>query len=74
VHLQPDKALGLIAECANRFPGGQMLFALPPIPPERGLLFNTLLSTVNRVRLFDPLRPALTLLEFGRTQPNAVFR
>ncbi|OBI44618.1 methyltransferase [Mycobacterium kyorinense] len=30
MYLQPDQALGLIAECAKRFPGGQMLFDLPP--------------------------------------------
>jgi O-methyltransferase involved in polyketide biosynthesis len=114
MYLQPHEALGLIAECASRFPGGQMLFDLPPswftaiarsgmlrpslryqvptmpftrsideladlantvpgiravrdlqLPPGRGLLFNSLLSTVNRVRLLDSLRPALTLLEFG---------
>ena len=31
MYLQPDEALGLIAECANRFPGGQMMFDLPPV-------------------------------------------
>ncbi len=30
MYLQPEQALGLIAECAKRFPGGQMLFDLPP--------------------------------------------
>jgi len=30
MYLQPDQALGLIAQCANTFPGGQMLFDLPP--------------------------------------------
>ena len=30
MYLQPDEALGLITECANRFPGGQMMFDLPP--------------------------------------------
>ena len=30
MYLQPEEALGLIAECANRFPGGQMIFDLPP--------------------------------------------
>jgi O-methyltransferase involved in polyketide biosynthesis len=29
MYLQPELALGLIAECAKRFPGGQMLFDLP---------------------------------------------
>lgn len=31
MYLQPDEAMGLIAECAKRFPGGQMFFDLPPI-------------------------------------------
>ena len=29
MYLQPELALGLIAECAKRFPGGQMLFDMP---------------------------------------------
>jgi O-methyltransferase involved in polyketide biosynthesis len=39
MYLQPAESMGLIAECARRFPGGRMMF--------------------------DPVRPALTLLEFG---------
>lgn len=31
MYLQPDAALGLIAACAERFPGGQMVFDLPPV-------------------------------------------
>lgn len=30
MYLQPEQALGLIAQCAQTFPGGQMLFDLPP--------------------------------------------
>ncbi len=30
MYLQPDEAMELIAECAKRFPGGQMFFDLPP--------------------------------------------
>jgi O-methyltransferase involved in polyketide biosynthesis len=30
MYLQPDDAIGLITECAARFPGGQMMFDLPP--------------------------------------------
>jgi O-methyltransferase involved in polyketide biosynthesis len=29
-YLEPSEALDLIAECARRFPGGQMMFDLPP--------------------------------------------
>lgn len=31
MYLQPDEAMGLIAQCAKRFPGGQMFFDLPPV-------------------------------------------
>ncbi len=31
MYLQPDEAMGLITECASRFPGGQMIFDLPPV-------------------------------------------
>src|SRR5262249_47186967 len=30
MYLQPEQALDLIAQCAKRFPGGQLLFDLPP--------------------------------------------
>lgn len=30
MYLQPDEAMGLITQCAKRFPGGQMFFDLPP--------------------------------------------
>ncbi|HET6731788.1 class I SAM-dependent methyltransferase [Mycobacterium sp.] len=113
MYLQPDEALGLIAECATRFPGGQMMFDLPPawfaawarrgmrtslrykvppmpfsmsvsqaanlvndipgiravhdlpMPAGRGKVLNALVWTVQRMPLFDPVRPVLTLLEFG---------
>jgi O-methyltransferase involved in polyketide biosynthesis len=113
MYLQPDDALGLIAACAARFPGGQMMFDLPPaglaavhrrgmrtsfryrVPPMpfhlsvsdaanlvssvpgiravhdlpfpagRGKVLNALLWTAHRIPLLDPVRPVLTLLEFG---------
>ena len=113
MYLQPEIALGLIAECAKRFPGGHMLFDLPAawvaklarrgyrtsrrykfppmpfamspseaanlvntvpgirvvhnlqVPPGRGLVFNTIMSTAYRIRALSPLRPTVALLEFG---------
>ncbi len=113
MYLQPDDALALITECAARFPGGQMMFDLPPsgfaaltrrglrtslryrVPPMpftlsvaevanlvntvpgvravhdvpsergRGAVLNALLWTVQRIPLLDPVRPLVTLLEFG---------
>ncbi|MGK2882196.1 MAG: class I SAM-dependent methyltransferase [Mycobacterium sp.] len=114
MYLEPEEALGLIAECAKRFPGGHMLFDLPPywfaalsrlnmlrpsrrysvptmpfhatpatlgaladtvpgivavqdvpMPKGRGAVLNALLATAHRVRVFDRVRGALTLLQFG---------
>jgi len=114
MYLQPDEALGLIAACAQRFPGGRMMFDLAPawfakaitrgmlrptlryrvppmpfsmtpsqlanlvndvpgiravhdlpMPPGRGKAFNAVVSIGQRIRLFDPVRPVNTLLEFG---------
>ncbi|KMO72773.1 Leucine carboxyl methyltransferase [Mycolicibacterium chubuense] len=31
MYLQPDEAMRLITACAQRFPGGQMIFDLPPV-------------------------------------------
>ncbi|OBB57775.1 methyltransferase [Mycobacterium sp. 852013-51886_SCH5428379] len=31
MYLQPDDAMGLIRQCARSFPGGRMLFDLPPV-------------------------------------------
>jgi O-methyltransferase involved in polyketide biosynthesis len=113
MYLQPDDALRLIAECAKRFPSGQMMFDLPPawfaslarrgmraslryripampftlsvsqaanlvttvagiravhdlpMPAGRGNVLNALIWTAQRLPLLDPVRPMLTLLEFG---------
>jgi O-methyltransferase involved in polyketide biosynthesis len=113
MYLEPTDAMGLITECARRFPGGQMMFDLPPswfagiarrgmrtslryrIPPMpfsmsaaeaakltdvvpgvravhdvpypsgRGRVLNAMMWTVQRIPLLDPIRPAVTLLEFG---------
>jgi O-methyltransferase involved in polyketide biosynthesis len=113
MYLQPEEALGLIAECAKRFPGGQMMFDLPPVlfaawvrngsrmsmryrvppmpftmspsdianlantipgiravhdlpmPHGRGKVLNALMWTAHRIPLLDPVRPVVTLLEFG---------
>jgi O-methyltransferase involved in polyketide biosynthesis len=35
MYLQPDEAMGLIAACADRFAGGQMIFDLPPVLVKR---------------------------------------
>lgn len=114
MYLQPSEAMGLITECAKRFPGGRMMFDLPPawfaglanrrglrtsfryrvppmpfsmpaseaarlvdivpgvrtvldvsLPPGRGRLLNTVIWAAQRIPILDPIRPALTLLEFG---------
>jgi len=113
MYLQPEESLGLIAECAKRFPGGRMMFDSPPalfarlvgrgmrtslryrVPPmpftlsasqaarlvdtipgirqvhdvespaTRSRVLNAIMRTAQRFSLFDPVRPAMTLLEFG---------
>ncbi|MEZ0051653.1 O-methyltransferase involved in polyketide biosynthesis [Mycobacterium sp. MAA66] len=113
MYLQPEESMGLITECAKRFPGGRMMFDLPPawiaglvgrgvrtslryrvppmpftmsasdaanlidivpgvrtvhdvpLPAGRGPVLNTILWAAQRIPLLDPVRPALTLLEFG---------
>ncbi|HYO04936.1 MAG TPA: class I SAM-dependent methyltransferase [Mycobacterium sp.] len=113
MYLEPTDAMRLITECARRFPGGRMMFDLPPswfaglarrgmrtslryrVPPMpfslsaaeaaklvdvvpgvrtvhdvpypagRGHVLNTMMWVAQRIPLLDPLRPALTLLEFG---------
>jgi O-methyltransferase involved in polyketide biosynthesis len=114
MYLQPTEAMGLITECARRFPGGRMMFDLPPswfaalarrgglrtslryrvpampfgmsaseaarlvdivpgvravhdvpYPRGRGRVLNSMMWTAQRLPLLDPLRPSLTLLEFG---------
>jgi O-methyltransferase involved in polyketide biosynthesis len=68
MYSEPGQVLDLIAECARRFPGGRMLFDLPPAwfagPAGRGRVFN-LLWTAQRLPLLDPVRGVLPLLEFG---------
>jgi O-methyltransferase involved in polyketide biosynthesis len=114
MYLQPEQALELIAQCAKRFPGGQLAFDLAPawfsklsrymglrptlrykvppmpfsmssaqaadlvhtvpgirrvrdlkLPSGRGRAFKTAVSIVYQAPFLDPLRPCLTLLEFG---------
>lgn len=113
MYLQPDEALDLIAACAGRFPGGRMMFDLPPawfakltgrgiptshryrvppmpfsltpaqladladtvpgiravhdvpLPEGRGRAWNAVAFAMQRIPLFDPVRPTHTVLEFG---------
>lgn len=51
------------ADLAEKVPGIRAVRDLQ-LPQGRGLLLNTIMSTVYRVPLFDSLRPNLTLLEF----------
>ena len=36
-----------------------------PMPPGRGKVLNALMWTMQRIPLLDPVRPLVTLLEFG---------
>jgi O-methyltransferase involved in polyketide biosynthesis len=61
MYLQPDEALGLIAECAKRFPGGQMVFDLAP----------AWFAALARKGMLRPsLRYAVPAMPFSRTVPE----
>jgi hypothetical protein len=53
-----------IADLANTVPGVRAVHDLP-MAPGRGKLLNAMMWTAQRVPLLDPVRPVLTLLEFG---------
>lgn len=55
---------GEAAELADTVPGVRAVHDLP-LPEGRGRVLNALLWTVQRIPLFDPVRPVWTLLEFG---------
>ena len=57
MYLQPDEAMGLITQCAKRFPGAQMFFDLPPvvvkkIAPQRDAVIEALPGTADAVQPF----------------------
>jgi hypothetical protein len=58
--MSPAKA----AELVDVVPGIRAVHDVP-LPAGRGTVFNALAWAVQRIPLFDPVRPALTLLEFG---------
>lgn len=53
-----------LANLRNDVPGIRAVHDVP-LPPGRGRVFNSVVWAVQRMPLFDPVRPALTLLEFG---------
>ncbi|HEX9176684.1 class I SAM-dependent methyltransferase [Mycobacterium sp.] len=57
-------SLAEIADLVNTVPGIRAVHDMP-LPRGRGPVFNLLLWTIQRLPLFDPVRPAITLLEFG---------
>jgi O-methyltransferase involved in polyketide biosynthesis len=57
-------SLAEIADLVNTVPGVRAVHDMP-LPRGRGPVVNLLLWTIQRLPLFDPIRPTLTLLEFG---------
>jgi hypothetical protein len=56
-----------VSEAANlvrTVPGIRAVHDLP-YPPGRGKVFNAVIWTAQRLPVFDPVRPMMTLLEFG---------
>jgi O-methyltransferase involved in polyketide biosynthesis len=66
MYLQPQQALGLIAQCAKAFPGGRMVFDLPPVWFSRlsryGLLRTSLRYTVPPMPFSLSVRQAADLV------------
>ena len=58
--MSPSQAADLV----NTVPGVRGAHDIP-MPEGRGRLWNTLGWALQRIPLFDPLRPTVTLLEFG---------
>ena len=52
------------ARLVTTVPGVRAVHDLP-YPARRGRILNTLMWTAQRLPLLDPVRPVLTLLEFG---------
>ena len=52
------------ANLVNTVPGVRAVRDVP-FPPGRGRVWNAVAWAVQRIPLFDPIRPAFTLLEFG---------
>jgi hypothetical protein len=53
-----------VADLVNRIPGIRAVHDLP-YPAGRDKVVNALMWTAQRIPLLDPVRPVLTLLEFG---------
>ena len=52
------------AELVDVVPGVRAVHDVPD-PRGRGRVLNTVMWAVQRIPLLDPVRPSLTLLEFG---------
>jgi hypothetical protein len=52
------------ANLVNAVPGIRAVHDVP-MPAGRGKVFSALVWTAQRIPLLDPVRPVLTLLEFG---------
>jgi hypothetical protein len=53
-----------VANLVHTVPGIRAVHDLPMMPG-RGKVINALMWTLQRVPVLDPLRPVVTLLEFG---------
>jgi hypothetical protein len=52
------------ADLVNTVPGVRAVHDLP-YPAGRGKALNTTMWTMQRIPLFDPVRPLMILMEFG---------
>jgi O-methyltransferase involved in polyketide biosynthesis len=70
MYLQPDEAMGLIRECARRFPGGQMIFDLPPVLVKRFAPKGVRSSRTYRVPPMPFSLSAAQLADLANTVPG----
>lgn len=70
MYLQPDEAMGLITECARRFPGAQMIFDLPPVLVKKFAPKGVRSSRRYRVPPMPFSLSAAQLADLARTVPG----
>jgi O-methyltransferase involved in polyketide biosynthesis len=70
MYLQPKESMGLIEECARRFPGGQMIFDLPPVLVKKFAPKGVRATRAYRVPPMPFSLSAAQLADLARTVPG----
>jgi O-methyltransferase involved in polyketide biosynthesis len=70
MYLQPEESMDLIRECARRFPGGQMIFDLPPVLVKKFAPKGVRATRAYRVPPMPFSLSAAQLADLARTVPG----